>query len=534
MRARRRRRIQARLRATHRLLVQQTSAALEQATRRALQPHGVSGLALSFDVVRLREGRPALSPSPAPRLIWVRASYLAEGGALLARGRWLRARPDLAFCAAPEGAALALVEQAHQRPRPRLQPSQPTRRTSMGDFERHLNRTLHTIHVEDAEGTKVAALTISARIERVESWDHLEGGVDRPREPAGPHNRRIVEVPQGYAVYGHEWGGGLDLDASLPAGLDAIVARLKQDEGVRQGELVKRYGGWEPRVSARLKTGPRSSVKAGWSINYQYVHLASLSATTTPTDVWVPSSDLVPPQRGRQINAGYFVDLGSQREWECSIELYHKDLQNLVEYAENTRPDENIGTNPDNNLVFGQGSSYGAELFAKRKFGKLNGWVGYTWSKTDRVFEDLNNGDPFPAKVDRRHDLSVVVDWTPSKRWNFGAIFVYATGNTLTLPVQRYFLEGFVTDVYGTRNGYRMIPYHRADVSATFFPKKNDTDRKVDRRWVFSIYNIYNRANPYFLFFDNEGDLLEGTLDIQAKQVSLFPILPSVSWNFAF
>ncbi|HBP23048.1 MAG TPA: hypothetical protein DEA08_35410 [Planctomycetes bacterium] len=230
--------IQARLRATHRLLVQQTSAALEQATRRALQPHGVSGLALSFDVVRLREGRPALSPSPAPRLIWVRASYLAEGGALLARGRWLRARPDLAFCAAPEGAALALVEQAHQRPRPRLQPSQPTRRTSMGDFERHLNRTLHTIHVEDAEGTKVAALTISARIERVESWDHLEGGVDRPREPAGPHNRRIVEVPQGYAVYGHEWGGGLDLDASLPAGLDAIVARLKQDEGVRQGEAL--------------------------------------------------------------------------------------------------------------------------------------------------------------------------------------------------------------------------------------------------------------------------------------------------------
>ena len=300
------------------------------------------------------------------------------------------------------------------------------------------------------------------------------------------------------------------------------------------GELVKQYGGWEPRLSARLKTGPRSSLKAGWSINYQYVHLASLSATTAPTDVWVPSSDLVPPQRGRQVNAGYFVDLGANREWECSIEVYHKDLDNLVEYAENTRPDENIGTNPDNNLVFGGGTSYGAEFFVKRKFGELNGWVGYTWSKTDRLFEDLNNGDPFPAKFDRRHDLSVVVDWTPSERWNFGAIFVYATGNTLTLPIQRYFLEGVVTDVYGSRNGYRMVPYHRADVSATFFPKKNDTDRKVDRRWVFSIYNLYNRANPYFLFFDNEGDLLEGTLEIQAKQVSLFPILPSVSWNFAF
>ena len=112
---------------------------------------------------------------------------------------------------------------------------------------------------------------------------------------------------------------------------------------------------------------------------------------------------------------------------------------------------------------------------------------------------------------------------------------MYATGNTLTLPVQRYFLEGVVTDVYGSRNGYRLIPYHRADLSATFFPKKNDDPgRKVERRWVFSVYNVYNRANPYFLFFDNEGDLLEGTLDIQAKQVSLFPILPSISWNFAF
>ena len=300
------------------------------------------------------------------------------------------------------------------------------------------------------------------------------------------------------------------------------------------GELVKRYGGWEPRMSARLKTGPRSSVKAGWSINYQYVHLASLSATTTPTDVWLPSSDLVAPQRGRQFSAGFFVDLGKNREWETSIEVYHKDLSNLVEYAENTRPDQNIGTNSDNNLVFGQGTSYGAEFFLKRKFGELNGWVGYTWSKTDRLFEDLNNGDPFPAKFDRRHDLSIVADWTPNNRWNLAAAFVYATGNTLTLPVQRYFLEGNVTDIYGSRNGYRMTPYHRADISATFFPKKNFEDRKVERRWVFSVYNLYNRANPYFLFFDNEGDLLQGNLEIQAKQVSLFPILPSISYNFSF
>jgi len=315
--------------------------------------------------------------------------------------------------------------------------------------------------------------------------------------------------------------------SALPGGLPDTTV-------YEPGELVKRYGNWEPRMSARWTVGPRASVKAGWSINAQYVHLASLSATTTPTDVWVPSSDLVAPQRGRQVNAGYFIDLGANREWECAVEAYHKTLENLVEYAENTRPDENIGTNPDNNLVFGNGTSYGVEVFAKRKFGELNGWVGYTWSKTDRQFDDLNGGNPFPAKFDRRHDLSVVVDWTPSQRWNFAGAFVYATGNTLTLPVQRYFLEGRITDIYGPRNGYRMEPYHRADVSATYFPKKNDSQRAVERRWVFSVYNVYNRANPFFLFFDNEGDLLEGTLQIQAKQVSLFPILPSVSWNFQF
>ena len=150
------------------------------------------------------------------------------------------------------------------------------------------------------------------------------------------------------------------------------------------------------------------------------------------------------------------------------------------------------------------------------------------------MFEELNEGNPFPAKFDRRHDLSVVADWTPSKRWNFSAAFVYATGNTLTLPVQRYILEGAVTDVFGSRNGYRMVPYHRVDLSATLFPKKNEIKPDFERRWVFSVYNVYNRANPYFLFFDNEGDIFSGSLNIQAKQVSLFPILPSVSWNFKF
>ena len=304
------------------------------------------------------------------------------------------------------------------------------------------------------------------------------------------------------------------------------------------GEVVQFYQGWEPRLAVRLTTGPRSSIKAGYSENYQYIHLTSLGTSSLPGDIWIPSSDRVKPQWGRQASAGYFQSLGANDEWEASVEGYWKELDNLVAYAENTSPEDNIGNNVDNNLVFGDGWSYGLETFLKKRQGRFTGWIGYTWSKTERQFDGLNSGLIFPAKYDRRHDLSVVLDYTLSKQWRFGGAFVYATGNSLTLPVQRYIFEGRITDVYGARNGFRMAPYHRADVSATYTPDPAKSKKKGDLRressWTFGVYNLYNRMNPYFIYFSNEGDLNAGTLDLQANQVSLFPIIPSVTWNFKF
>jgi hypothetical protein len=307
------------------------------------------------------------------------------------------------------------------------------------------------------------------------------------------------------------------------------------------GEVVQFYGGWEPRMALRIKSGPQSSVKAGYSENYQYIHLTSLGTSSLPGDIWIPSSDRVKPQWGRQVSLGYFKNLGESNDWEASVEGYWKSLENLVAYAENSSPEDNIGNNVDNNLVFGDGWSYGVETFLKKRQGKFTGWLGYTWSKTERQFDDLNQGLIFPSKYDRRHDLSLVLDWTLNAKWRFGGAFVYATGNSLTLPVQRYIFEGRITDVYGARNGYRMAPYHRADISATLTPdrKKNrDSEKTRDLRsgstWTFGFYNVYNRMNPYFIYFSNEGDLNAGTLDLQANQVSLFPIIPSVTWNFKF
>ena len=161
--------------------------------------------------------------------------------------------------------------------------------------------------------------------------------------------------------------------------------------------------------------------------------------------------------------------------------------------------------------------------------GKLNGWVGYTLSWTTRNFPDLNNGQTYYAKYDRRHDISVVTTYDLSPKWTFSAIWVYSTGNAITLPVARYFIEGNIVDQYSSLNGLRMPAYHRMDISATWTLKKH---KRFEQNLNFAIFNVYNRQNPYFIFFDTQGSIQGGNLSITAKQVSLFPILPSVTWNF--
>lgn len=312
-----------------------------------------------------------------------------------------------------------------------------------------------------------------------------------------------------------------------------------------KGDLIKFYGGLEPRFSFRWLLPDKSSIKAGYSFNYQYVHLTSLSAVSLPTDIWYPTTDIAKPQNGWQTSIGYFKNFDDDK-WETSIEAYYKGMNNLIEYKEGALPGDNVNDNTDNLLVFGKGWSYGVELFIKRCFGKLTGWVGYTWSKTERKFEDLNEGNPFPAKYDRRHDLSIVATYKLNDRWTFGSSFIYATGNTLTLPTSWYVQEQNLLFNYGSRNSTRMAPYHRLDLSATWYDKatktkvdpttglKMEVKKRFRHNWAFSIYNVYNRANPFFLYVDNDGDFLTGDFKLSVKQVTLFPVIPSVTWNFEF
>ena len=298
------------------------------------------------------------------------------------------------------------------------------------------------------------------------------------------------------------------------------------------GEVVEDYGGIEPRFSLRFLLNESTSMKFGMVQNYQYIHLASLASSSLPTDVWLPSSDVVLPQLGRQVSLGFYKNFFDNK-YETSIEGYYKKMDNLVEYAENYVPGLSIGVdNVDNNLTFGTGTSYGIELFASKRRGNLNGWVGYTLSKTTRKFENLNNGIEFFSKFDRTHDLSLVLNYQITNRLNLSSVFVYATGNTLTIPNSVYFMDGEIITEWGQRNSYRMEPYHRMDIALTY---KNKPSKKFESSWTISIYNLYNRQNPYFIYFEPDGVLTEGQdLQITAQQVSIFPIIPSISWNFKY
>ena len=312
-------------------------------------------------------------------------------------------------------------------------------------------------------------------------------------------------------------------------------------------ESIKTYFGPEPRFSARYLLPDKSSFKFGFAHNYQYIHLASVSSVSLPTDLWFPSTEKVKPQVGTQYSIGYFRNF-LKNNYEVSVEAYYKDLNNLIEYKENSFPEDNLNNNVDNQLTFGNGYSYGAEFFIKKRTGDFNGWIGYTYSKTMRKFDAIDNGEWFPAKYDRRNDLSLVGQYQINDRVNIGAVFVYATGNAISLPERRWFSleENRIITVWSKRNQYRLNPYHRLDISLTIdakpFKEKLNAEtnkmvkvkKKVTSSWNFSVYNVYNRANPYFIFFDFSGDPLLGTAEFGASQVSLFPILPSVTWNFKF
>ncbi len=296
------------------------------------------------------------------------------------------------------------------------------------------------------------------------------------------------------------------------------------------GKLVKSYGGLEPRLNMRFQLNNNSSIKISAVKSYQYIHLITNNGSTLPTDLWVPSSLLVKPQIAWQYSLGYFRNFMNNKV-EGSIEFHHKDMKNQIEYREGYTPSQ-PSREQELDYVFGSGEAYGAEFFLNKTKGRFTGWIGYTLSWTWRKFPDLNMGDRFPAKYDRRHDLSIVGTYELNKKWTISSVFIYGSGNAITLPTNFYFIEQQLTPEYSNLNSYRLFAYHRLDISAIYKPQPKK-HRKLESSWAFSVYNVYSRQNPYFLFVDSKGNTSQG-IDLSIKQVSVFPILPSVTFNFKF
>jgi hypothetical protein len=288
---------------------------------------------------------------------------------------------------------------------------------------------------------------------------------------------------------------------------------------------VQEYVNLEPRLTANYTINAANSVKVSYNHNSQNIHLLSNSTAALPTDIYVMSSNNIKPGIADQVSLGYYRNL-AHNVFELSAEVYYKWLGNQIDYRNNAQLVAN--QNVESQLLYGVGRAYGVELFLKKKYGRLNGWIGYTLSRVESKFDDINNGAYFPARHDRTHDISLVGIYQLKKRVTVSAVFVYGTGNAVTFPDGKYKVGGVTTYYYSARNGYRLPSDNRLDLGITFDGKLH---KKYHSGWTFGIYNVYNRKNPYSVIFRDTHDSPPRT---EAVETSLFGIIPSVTWNFKF
>ncbi len=304
--------------------------------------------------------------------------------------------------------------------------------------------------------------------------------------------------------------------------------KIKVNGGLHaSGFLVNEsfYKSLQPRISARYLINPELSLKASFCTMTQYIHLLTNSGVGLPTDLWVPATDTVPPQQAYQsaIGAAYKF----KKNYEVSIEAYYKKMNNIIEYKEGASYLFDGLQGWEDKVEKGEGWAYGGEFFVQKKEGKLSGWVGYTLAWTNRQFPTINLGEKFPYKYDRRHDFEIAAIYKFNDKFELSGTWVYSSGQPISLPIAKY--EGVFTEViyaYEGRNGYRMNSYHRMDINLAIHKQK----KYWSQTWNFGAYNLYNHLNPFFIY--QTYDYI--TNRNYYKQVSLFPIIPSVSYEFKF
>ncbi|RLD59996.1 MAG: TonB-dependent receptor [Bacteroidetes bacterium] len=325
----------------------------------------------------------------------------------------------------------------------------------------------------------------------------------------------------------------------------SISNKFNSNIGIRTSNYIvnkKNFYSIEPRILFSYIITENMSIKLSYSEMQQYVHLLTSSSVGMPIDLWVPATKKVVPEKSQQIAFGISKSLKNFK-YELSVESYYKKMHNMIAYKEGS---SYFGTSQDwqdKVETNGNGESLGIEFLLQKKEGKTTGWISYTLSKTTRRFNNINNGKTYPYKYDHRHDISIVFNHKLKDNIDISATWVFSTGSPITLAIGKYYMiddndndnPAFIyeeADIYGSKNSFRMHSYHRLDVCIIFYKKK----KWGERTWSISVYNVYNRQNPYYYYFDydydNDGNQIGN--DLKLYQQSLFPIIPSVSYSFKF
>lgn len=333
-----------------------------------------------------------------------------------------------------------------------------------------------------------------------------------------------------------------------------LTKRIQLNLGVHTSAFLLKnttYKSIQPRAGVNFKISEKVALKFGYADMTQYLHLLTSSGISQSSDLWVPVTDNVKPQNSRQFSIGTAVNFN--KEYQLEVEGYYKKMNNLIDYK-NGASFLNTATNWEDKIEVGKGESYGAEIFIKKIKGKLTGWLGYTLAWSNRTFKEINFGETYPYRYDRRHDISLLANYKLSEKWSLNGSWVFYTGNAVTLPTSNYITPQYTSEVFQTsnfptptsfnylyssagiiqsansRNNYRLPAYHRLDLTATH------TKKKSWGKWemTFGVTNLYNRLNPSFYFIRSTVDPTTEKATVKYYQRTLFPIMPTFSYSISF
>lgn len=304
---------------------------------------------------------------------------------------------------------------------------------------------------------------------------------------------------------------------------------------VAKGKLIQDYLNLEPRLAVNYELGSTNSIKASYMRTTQYIHLLSNTTASTPVDVWTPSTNNIKPQKADQVALGYFQNL-SNNAYEVSVETYYKKLYDLIDYVNGA--DLILNAYVEGEVLSGNGRAYGTELQIKKNAGRFNGWVSYTLARTERQINGINNNEWYPSRFDQTHNLSLAGFYDINKRLTLSANFVFNTGTPTTFATSRYNQQGIVIPhtTGSKRNNVRIPNYHRLDLALTINPRERP-GKRWEGEWVIGVYNVYNRRNPFTIFFkqDDARPMLGTPTKTDAIRFSVVgSIVPSISYNFKF